>query len=106
MTRKAWIIVLLVVLVGAGGLGAFWRLRQQPQALQLPGTVEVQEVRLGSRVGGRVAAAHIREGEVAEPDQVLVTFEAPELEAQREQRQAHVDSMAAALEKMQAGARP
>ena len=37
-------VVLGLVAVGAG-----------PEVLRLPGTVEVQEVRLGSKVGGRVA---------------------------------------------------
>src|SRR5262249_20982654 len=71
----------------------------------LQGTVEVQEVRLGSKIGGRVAEVLIREGKIAEPDQLLVRLEEPELEAQREQWVARVAAMSAALDRMRNGAR-
>ena len=40
---------------------------REPTALVLPGVVEVQEVRLGSKVGGRVREVHILEGDRVEP---------------------------------------
>jgi multidrug resistance efflux pump len=106
MTRKYLLIGLGVVVLGAGTLGGYWFFGQREQALRLPGTVEVQEVRLGSKVGGRVAEVLIREGDLVQPSQLLVRFEAPELEAQREQWVARVQAMSAALDKMRNGARP
>jgi len=95
------------------GLGAslaaagcyWWLLGKGGTELRLEGTVEVQEVRLGSKIGGRVAEVLIREGDLVQPGQVLVHLEAPELEAQREQLLARVQALSAALEKMRSGAR-
>ena len=89
----------------AAGLGWWWQLGERKTALHLQGTVEVQEVRLGSKIGGRVAEVLTREGVTVEAGQVLVRMEAPELEAQREQWQARVQGMSAALDKMRNGAR-
>jgi multidrug resistance efflux pump len=66
-------------------------------ALRLPGVVETQEVRLGSKVGGRVAEVRAEEGQLVEPGTVLVTFDVPELKAQRDQWQARLESEEAAL---------
>src|SRR5262249_8829082 len=79
--------------------------RERGGELHLHGTVEIQEVRLGSKVGGRVEQVLIREGDLVQPGQVLVRLEAPELEAQREQWLARVRALSAALEKMRNGAR-
>lgn len=106
MTRKTMLSLGAVLAIAAGAVAGYWHFGSRDQNVQLPGTVEVQEVRLGSRVGGRVEEIFGREGDLVKPGQILVKFEAPELEAQREQRQARVESMAAALEKMQTGARP
>lgn len=86
-------------------LGFFWPFRGRPETLRLPGVVEIQEVRLGSKVGGRVAEVLVQEGDVIRPGQVLVRFEAPELEAQRLQLQAQVQEATATLEKARNGPR-
>ena len=90
----------------ATGLGCSWWFGGQGSGLRLHGTVEIQEVRLGSKIGGRVAEVLVREGDLVEPSQVLVRFEAPELIAQRDQSMARVRSKSAALERAIHGARP
>jgi multidrug resistance efflux pump len=72
----------------------------------LPGVVEIQEVRLGSKIGGRVAQVAVVEGAIAEPDQVLVRFDVPELEAQKQQLQARLKAAEADLDKAKNGPRP
>src|SRR5262245_41491004 len=103
-TRKIVLGIGLLTSVAAA-LGCWWRLGERGTELRLQGTVEVQEVRLGSKIGGRVAEVLIREGDLVQAGQVLVRLEAPELEAQREQWQARVQAMTAALERMRNGAR-
>src|SRR5262249_44929592 len=61
--------------------------------LTLPGIVEIQEVRLGSKVGGRVAKVHVQEGDMVYTGQLLVTFEAPELQQQIVQQAAKVAAL-------------
>src|SRR5262245_53038782 len=94
----------LVAAVAAAS-GCWWLLGERGTELRLQGTVEIQEVRLGSKIGGHVAEVLIREGDLVQTGQVLVRLEAPELEAQREQLLARVRAMSAALDKMRNGAR-
>jgi multidrug resistance efflux pump len=97
-----------VALLGAVAvaLGFFWPFGRRPTRLQLPGVVEIQEVRLGSKIGGRVDKVAILEGEVAEPGQPLVFFAVPELQAQRQQLQARLNQAEADLQKAKNGSRP
>src|SRR5262252_3381569 len=85
--------------------GCWWLFRERGSELRLQGTVEVQEVRLGSKTGGRIKEVLIREGDLVQAGQVLVRLEAPELEAQREQWRARVQAKSAALDRMRNGAR-
>jgi multidrug resistance efflux pump len=89
----------------AAASGWWWLHDERDASLPLQGTVEVQEVRLGSKIGGRVAEVLIREGDLVPAGQVLVRLEAPELEAQREQWRARMEAKSAALERMRTGAR-
>jgi multidrug resistance efflux pump len=52
-----------------------------------------------------VAEVRVREGDLLEPGQALVSFEAPELESQRQQWQARLQSAQADLEKSKSGFR-
>src|SRR5262249_35841749 len=83
----------------------FWP-RHREQVLRLPGVVEIQEVRLGSKIGGRVEKVAIREGDLVDAGRPLVYFAMPEMEAQREQYQAALDTATADLEKARNGPRP
>jgi HlyD family secretion protein len=95
------------VLAVAGGAAWLWGpFGGHRASLVLPGTVEVQEIRLGSKVGGRVQSVSVREGERVKAGQELVRFETPELDAQREQLRAKLRSAEADLLKARNGPRP
>ena len=83
----------------------FWPLGQRRDTLQLPGVVEIQEVRLGSKIGGRVAEILANEGDIVQTGQALVRIDVPELEAQKAQWQARLRQMEADLEKQKNGPR-
>jgi multidrug resistance efflux pump len=96
-----------VIVLGVGlSLGFYWPFGKGPTPLSLPGTVEIQEVRLGSKIGGRVAEVCVREGDLVKAGRLLVRFDAPELEARRQQLAAAVQSAEADFEKARAGPRP
>src|SRR5207244_2565643 len=103
LTRVA--IVLTLVVAAGGAVWYFGPFRKNGAVLTLPGTVEIQEVRLGSKIGGRVAAVYTREGELVKAGRELVRFEAPELEAQRDQLRAKLKAAEADLKKAVDGAR-
>jgi multidrug resistance efflux pump len=106
LRRVGLLAVLLLLAAVAVALGFFGPFRPRGQVLRLPGVVEIQEVRLGSKIGGRVAEVHVQEGDIAEPGKLLVRFETPELDAQREQQEARVAMLEADWRKAEAGPRP
>lgn len=107
MTRKSILIIAGTILAGTVLAGCILLpLRNRGDVLQLPGVVEIQEVRLGSKIGGRVAKTAVREGDLVDAGQVLVVFEAPEMQAQYDQWQARLQTAEAELEKAKNGARP
>jgi HlyD family secretion protein len=104
--KKAVICSVVVILVAGAALGWYlWRWRNGNGSLRLPGVVEIQEVRLGSKIGGRVKEVKITEGDVVEEGEYLVELEEPELQAQIEQQQARVAQAEADAEKAHNGAR-
>src|SRR4051812_42619981 len=105
MRKRLGLVLLVLVAVGAAAAWD-WPRDRGPQTLQLFGTVEVQEVRLGSRIGGRVAAVGVREGQTVEPGAVIVALEGPELTARRDQARYRLDAARAALEKANRGPLP
>jgi multidrug resistance efflux pump len=106
MRRLGIVASVLLLAAVAVGLGFFWPFRPKSDTLKLPGVVEIQEVRLGSKIGGRVAKIAAMEGDLVEPGQLLVQFEMPEMEAQKVQQEARVAQMEADLEKAINGPRP
>jgi HlyD family secretion protein len=87
MSRLLLLATAATALVAAAWYG-YIHWNAPKSTLMLPGAVEVQEVRLGSKVGGRVAEVLVIEGDHVTAGQPLVRFEAPELEAQRDQLEA------------------
>jgi HlyD family secretion protein len=100
------ILAVLAAVAAVAATAYFWPFRRADNLLHLPGTVEIQEVRIGSKVGGRVASVSVREGQVVEPGQEIVRFEEPELEAQRDQLRAKLAAAEADLLKARNGPRP
>ncbi|MCS7046496.1 MAG: efflux RND transporter periplasmic adaptor subunit [Gemmataceae bacterium] len=94
----AALVAALVVLV------AFWPFGNN-KVLIFPGIVEIQEVRLGSKVGGRVAQVKVQEGMTVQRKQELVVFEKPELENLREQLRARLQQAQAECDRIVYGAR-
>ncbi len=106
MKKKTLFVGIALALSVAAGLGYWWSLNKPPQGLSLPGVVEIQEVRLASKVGGRVAKIAVAEGDLVSPGQPLVYFEVPELLAQRDQQRARYEQAVKNYEKAVSGPRP
>ncbi|HKB06153.1 MAG TPA: HlyD family efflux transporter periplasmic adaptor subunit [Gemmataceae bacterium] len=104
-TKRILIAAVLAVAAAVGFVGC-WPFGWSAKELRLPGTVEIQEVRLASRIGGRVKSVSVQEGQLLKAGDVLATFEAPELEAQYAQAQQKREQAYAALERARNAARP
>ncbi len=88
MTRKRILLIALLAAAAltATALFASW-FRRDP-SLQGSGTVEARNIRVGSKVGGRITQVLVREGDTVQPGQVLVAFDDKELQAALEQARA------------------
>jgi HlyD family secretion protein len=98
MKPKLLIIPVLVIAVLAiAGYSTGWF--RHDAGLQGSGTVEARDIRVGSKVGGRIDQVLVREGDTVQAGQILITFDDKELLASLEQTRA-------AAEKAQRGYRP
>jgi multidrug resistance efflux pump len=110
MTALARRGILVVGLLAAAALAlattGFWWPWRNAKALTVSGTIEAHEILVGSKVGGRVAKVHVREGDRVKPGQVLVELERDELEARKAEAAAAVAQAQATLDQLQTGSRP
>jgi HlyD family secretion protein len=105
MQRKRIILaVIAIVLLLAALLWYFLAHRTTPLAYS--GTIETREINIGSKIGGRVLAVNVEEGQQVPANAPLVTFDAPELQAQRDQAAATVLQAQADYNRLQRGNRP
>src|SRR5258707_632595 len=90
MNRKLILILLAAaVALAATGLYAGWFRRDT--ALQGSGTVEGRNIRVGSKIGGRIDRVLVREGDSVQLGQVLIHFDDKELQASLEQSRANAE---------------
>ena len=89
------LLALVAVAVAAYSMGWF----HHDDSLQGSGTVEARDIRVGSKIGGRIDKVLVREGDTVEAGQVLITFDDKELLASLAQTRA-------SAEKAQRGYRP
>jgi multidrug resistance efflux pump len=104
--RGILVAVLLVAAAGVPALTGFWWPWRESAILTVSGTIEAHEVLVGSKVGGRVAKVHVREGDRVKPGQVLVELERDEMEARKADAAGAVAQAQATLDQLVAGSRP
>jgi len=105
MKLKLVLGITALVLVGAAILLLHPWSRGQGN-LVYSGTVETREIQVGSKVGGRVTAVGVEEGQNVKAGATLVQFDVDELKAERAQAQAQVQQAQADLDRLQRGYRP
>lgn len=87
MKRKPILIIAAVVVaVAATAVYATWFHRDE--SLHGSGTVEARDIRVGSKIGGRIDKVLVREGDRVQAGQVLITFDDKELAASLDQSRA------------------
>src|SRR5271169_6485824 len=87
MNRKRILIILIfAAALAATAVYAGWF--RKDTSLQGSGTVEARDIRVGSKIGGRIEKVLVREGDSVQPGQVLITFDDKELQAALEQSRA------------------
>jgi multidrug resistance efflux pump len=72
----------------------------------LSGTIEADEIHVGSRISGRIAAVLVKEGQEVKQGEPLIRFESYDLDSKRADASAAVAQAEANLEKALNGSRP
>ncbi len=97
------IVPLILILVAAGSLLFYSTLRVEPEVVS--GTIEAHEIRVGSRVGGRVERVLVEEGQKVAKGEVLLRLEPFNLNEQRDEARAALAATSAELARLKAGFR-
>lgn len=97
------LIILSLIVLTLLGLLVYSQRRTEPA--KVSGFVEADEIRVGSRVGGRVKAVHVREGQAVKVGDPLIEFEPYDLREKLAQADARLAKSAATLDRLRAGAR-
>lgn len=97
------------ILAGIGVALAFLALlyfnQSRPEPFVVSGFIEADEIRLGSRVGGRVSTVRVAEGSLVKAGELLIELEPFDLLDQRARLQAEADARKAELDRLTAGYR-
>lgn len=102
MLKRLALVVLVVFVLLAGLLYS----QRQPPLQRVSGFVESDEIRIGSRVGGRVAKVLVEEGDAVHRGDALVELEPFQLFEQLAQAKGQLAEAQAELDRMIAGYRP
>jgi multidrug resistance efflux pump len=97
---------LSILVVVAAALLALLVYSQQRQATsKVSGFIEADEIRLGSRVGGRVAEVHVQEGAAVTVGELLVLLEAFDLDERVSEAEANLAARRAEWDRLRHGLR-
>lgn len=106
MYKKLIVIIILLIVFGLALTGMYLKDEPaKPLELLLSGTIEAQEIQVGSKIGGRVKEVLAKEGDTVKAGTPLVRFDIATLLAEEKQYQAKVLQAQAQLEKLKNGYR-
>lgn len=105
----------VVLLLLAAGAGAAWHYQvpqrygyflPEPERAEIYGNVDIRQVTLGFRVGGRIAAVLVEEGDAVKAGDVLARLDGAPYEIAVRAAEENVRALKAGLDKLKAGPRP
>lgn len=102
------IIILCLLAAGAGGW-FLWQASVSKRAERVPtfhGNIDIREVRLAFRIGGRITDILKEEGEAVAPGEVVARLDAEPSRHAVNQARAQVGQLAARLQELENGSRP
>ncbi|HHG8774554.1 TPA: secretion protein HlyD [Raoultella planticola] len=105
MKKPVIIVLLALLLIAAVGGGWWWYQSSQQRDLTLYGNVDIRTVNMSFRVGGRLAALNVDEGDAIQAGQILGQLDRAPYENALQQAQANVSTAQAQYDLMMAGYR-
>src|SRR4030095_11007610 len=105
--RKTILIAaLFLALLGGAAAWKYLSGRVSADSLVLSGTIEADEIHVGSKVGGRIAEVLVREGQEVKQGQPIIRFDRYDLDARHADAVAAVSQADANLQKTERWFRP
>ncbi len=104
--KTLFISAIVLLLIGAAAAWKYLSSRAATDRLVLSGTIEADEIHIGSKVAGRISAVLVKEGQEVKKDEPLIRFESYDLDARRADAVAAVAEAEANFEKIKNGSRP
>ncbi len=95
----------LIAIAVAAGIGGLWWSQQRSEPYFVSGLFEADQIRVGSRIGGRVSEVLVHEGQGVKRGDVLIHLEPYDLRERLAQAQATLAANQAALARLEAGFR-
>ena len=109
MKRNKSITAVVLVVLGLGGAGAWWSLRDRetaPDELRLFGNVDIRQVQLAFNGSDRIARLLVEEGDRVKKGQLVATLDDRRLLQNISLRQAEVAAQRQLVARLVAGSRP
>jgi HlyD family secretion protein len=106
MKRRLMALVAVVVVGGTAVFYARWQPAPPDDRIVVSGNIEVTEARSSFKLGGRVDARLVSEGDVVHAGQIIARLDRVELAQQVALQQAEVQGAVADLAELEAGSRP
>ncbi len=103
MTEKLGIILIVAFLLVMVGFAGWFFMKPEPPILQ--GEVEATQVKVSSKIAGRLESVLVHEGEWIKKGQLLLTLDSPEIEAKLKQASSAKRAAGANREKAYSGPR-
>src|SRR5512133_1269311 len=97
---------IVIIVVVAGLLGALVYSQKRHVPLKVSGFIEADEIRVGSRVGGRVSKVAVAEGQAVKTGEPMVELEAFDLKERRAEAAQMLAAKRADFDRLSAGYRP
>lgn len=104
--KTLFVAALLVALLGVAAAWKYLIGRAPKDRLVLSGTIEADEIHVGSKVSGRIEAVLVKEGQEVKQDEPIIRFERFDLDAKRADAVAAIAAAEANLQKMLHWSRP
>jgi HlyD family secretion protein len=109
MKRFSKIIILTVIFVSVGGLGAWWFIKMKenpfPTELKIYGNIDIRDADLAFKEQEHIAEVLVEEGDRVKKGQVLARLQTHRLEAQIREAEAQVAAQKEVVNRFEAGTR-
>ncbi len=103
VSNKLLLFLFILLMIGIYTIAGYFIISPEPLIVQ--GEVEATQIRVSAKIAGRVERLYVKEGNLVEKGQLLVSIESPEIDAKLKQAKAVEKAATAQKTKADKGAR-